>query len=105
MAYSIKKNTIFCDTAESVTVLAMKPMLKAIMITPNAANSRVIIKESASGTTVLDVKIETIETRFISFEAFGGIELNTTFSISTLTFIDSVILYGEWKAPVNKAVG
>lgn len=105
MANAIKKNSIFVDTVGDLTVSAMKPMLKAIMVTPNAANSRVTIKESSGGTTVLDITIESVETRYISFEAFGGIELNTTFDIETLTFIDSVILYGEWKAPVNKAVG
>ncbi len=103
MANARKKDVIFVDTIGSVTVDALKPVMYAIMITPNAVDSRVTIKESASGTVVLDVKIEAIETRYISFEAIIGIELNTTFEIATLTNIDSVLLYGHWKAPVGRA--
>ncbi len=105
MAYSVKKNCIYVDAAQSITVSAMKPLIKGILLTPNAANSRFVLKESASGTVVIDITIETIESRYMSFEAFGGIEVNTIFEVSTFTFLDSVILYGEYKAPVNKAVG
>lgn len=103
MANSRKKDVIFVDTIGSIVVDALKPVLYAIMITPNAVDSRVVMKESASGTVVLDVKIEAVETRYLSFEAIRGIELNTTFEITTLTNIDSVLLYGNWKQPVGRA--
>lgn len=105
MANARKKQAIYVDTVGTVTVDALRPLLVAFLITPNAADSRLIIKENVSGTIVIDVKIETIESRYISFEAFGGLNLNQSFEITTLQYIDSVVLYGFWGTPTNKAQG
>lgn len=102
---SVKKNAIYVSATGTVTVEALKPRLLGVMVTPNAANSRLVIKESVSGTIVVDITIETVETRLLTFEAFNGIELNSSFEVSTFTFLDTVILYGSWDKPVNRAVG
>lgn len=103
MANLLKKNVLFVDAIGNVTVEANKPVIYGIMITPNAVDSRVTIKESASGTIVIDVKIENVETRYISFEAFLGIEVRSTFEITTLTNINTVLLYGSFRATTNTA--
>lgn len=103
MANTLKKNCLFIDTAESITVDAQKPVIFGIMVTPSANTCRVIIKESASGTTVIDIRIASQESRYISFEAFDGIEVRSTFEVSELTNIDSVVLYGRFQANTNTA--
>lgn len=101
MANSQKKNAIYIDTIGSVTVGAITPILLAVMITPNAPDARFKLKESASGTIIVDVLIESTETRYIDFGDFYGIAMTSTFEIAELTNIDSVILYGLWNAPVG----
>lgn len=103
MANGRKKNTIFIDATGNVSVDALKPILMGVLITPSAADSRVVINESASGTAVVDVKIVAVESRFLDFSGIGGVELTSTFEIATLTNITSVLLYGSWLAPVGKA--
>lgn len=107
MANAQKKNAIYIDTGAgaTITVNAMKPVLLGMMICPSADNSRVVIKESASGTVVVDVKIVPTESRYLDFSGFKGIELTTTFEITTLTNITSVILYGSWNSPAGQAIG
>ncbi len=102
MANALKKNVYHVDSIGTITVEAQQPVLYAILITPNAADSQVIIKESVSGTIVLDVRIATTESRYISFEAFRGIELRGSFEVTTLTNIDRCLLYGYFLAPTNQ---
>lgn len=102
MANAQKKMCYFVDTVGTITVTAPSPIIAAILITPSAADSRVVIKESVDGVAVIDVKIESIESRYISFEAFGGIHVTKDFEIDELTNVDSVILYGFWNIPVNR---
>jgi hypothetical protein len=103
MANSLKKNSYYVDSEGTITVETQKPIIMGILITPNAAESRVIIKESVSGTTVIDVRVAIQESRYISFEAFNGIEVTDNFEIDTLTAIDSVILYGHFMKIANTA--
>lgn len=103
MSNQLRKNALFVDTVGSIVVEAQKPVIYAIMVTPNASNSRVTIKESTSGVVILDITIESVESRYISFEAFDGIEVRSTFEIVTLTGIDSVVLYGSFQATTNTA--
>ena len=104
MANSLKKRALFIDSIGTVSVTAMTPIIMGIMITPSAQDSRVIILESVNGTKVIDVKIENIESRYISFEAFGGLVITKDFEIEELTNIENVILYGFWSQPVNRGV-
>lgn len=101
MANSRKKNAIYIDELGTIQVGALSPTLIAVLITPNAANARFKLKESVSGTIVVDVAIETAESRYIDFADFYGISLTSNFEITELTNIDSVILYGLWNAPVG----
>lgn len=106
MANARKKDVIFVDATGDITVDAVKPILWGVLITPSAANSRLVIKESSStGTTVVDAKIEAVETRFLDLSGMGGIELTTTFNITTLTNMTSVMLYGDWVQNVGVARG
>lgn len=100
MANARRKNAYYVNETGTCTVDALKPIIRAISITPSAADSRVIIKESNNGTVVIDFKIATNESRFISFESLkeGGIEVTSTFEIDTLSSIESVILYGDFLA-------
>ncbi len=102
MANTLKKRSYFIDTIGTCTVTALSPIILGLMITPSAVDSRIVIKESVSGTVVVDVKVESIETRFLTFEAFGGIVVTQNFEIAELTNISSVILYGLWYMPVNQ---
>ncbi len=82
---------------------AIVPILKGVLMTPSAANSRLVIKEASSaGVTILDMKIEGVESRFIDLSGLGGIMLTTTFNITTLTNITSVQLYGEFFLAAGK---
>lgn len=102
MANVRKKNVIFVDSTGTITVDAIKPVIYGIMVTPSADASRVVVKESVSGTIVIDVKIAVTETRYLDFNDFSGIEVTGSFEISTLTNITSVLLYGNWLAPVGR---
>lgn len=109
MANARHKNTIYVDTTGDITVDAVKPILYGLILTPSADNSRIVIKESSSGGIIkLDLKIGPTESRFLNisraFDA-GGIELTTTFNITTLTNITSVILIGSWYASDGGARG
>jgi hypothetical protein len=102
VANSLKKKSYYIDTIGSITVTAPSPIIMGIMVTPTATDSRVVIKESVSGVPVIDIKIASIESRYITFEAFGGILTTSTFEIATLTNIENVVLHGFWNLPVNK---
>ncbi len=105
MANARHKNSIFVDATGDITVDGITPIINGILITPSAANSQVVIKEtSSSGTIKIDVKVVAVESMFIDFSKFGGIQMTTTFNITTLTNITSVILYGTFTAPVGKAI-
>lgn len=104
MANARHKNTIYVDATGSITVDAVKPILFGVLVTPSAANSEIVIKETDnSGTIKVAMKIEATETRLIDFADIGGIELTSTFYIATLTNITNMILVGSWLAPVGKA--
>ena len=104
MANSQKKNVIYVDATGDITPGASRPLLMGILVTPSADNSLVVIKESSSsGTIVVSIKIEPTESRYLDFTGFGGIELPTTFNITTLTNITAVVLYGTWITPGGKA--
>lgn len=106
MANARKKDVIFVDATGDITVDAVKPVLWGVLITPSAANARLVIKESSStGTTVVDLKVEPVESRFLDLSGLGGIELSTTFNITTLTNITTVLLYGDWLQNVGQARG
>lgn len=83
----------------------MKPICYAIMITPSAEAARFTLKESVDGMVVLDIAILFKESRYIDFGDLQGIELTSSFEITDMTNIDSVIMYGSWLAPVGKARG
>lgn len=85
----------------------MKPVLYGILVTPSTTNSQVIIKESVGGITILNVKIEAVESRYIDFTVgeLSGLELKSVFEVDSLVNIESVILYGFWDQPVNRAKG
>lgn len=102
MANAKKKNIIYVDSTGTITVDALKPQLYGVLVTPSAADSRVVIKESASGTVVVDIKLVEVESRFLDLMAMG-IELTSAFEVATLTNITSVCLYGSWNQPVGKA--
>ena len=89
------------DSLGGIVVDALSPVLIAILVTPNAPEARFKLKESLGGTVVVDVLIESAESRYIDFADFYGINLTKTFEIAELTNIDSVILYGLWNAPVG----
>ena len=104
MANSKKRNSIYVDATGDITVDAVVPVLMGVLMTPSAANSVFVLKEtSSSGTIKVSMKIEGVESRYVDFSGFGGIELTTTFNISTLTNITAVILYGTWTNPAGKA--
>ncbi len=105
MANSLKKNVYHIDTVGTITTETMKPIIEAILIVPSATDSVVQIKESVSGTIVLEVLIETTESRFITFEALkrGGIEVTDSFEVSELTNVERIILYGNFKKESNRA--
>lgn len=105
MANSLKKNAYHIDTIGTVTTETMKPVIRAILIVPSATNSSVQIKESVSGTIILEVLIETTESRYISFEALkeGGIEVTNAFEVTELTNVERVILYGSFKQESGRA--
>lgn len=102
MANARKKNVIFVDATGTITVDAVKPILYGVLVTPSAADSRVVIKESASGTIVVDIKLVEVESRFLDLMHMG-IELTSAFEIATLTNMTSVLLYGSFNQPVGKA--
>lgn len=102
MANARKKNTIYIDSTGTVTVDALKPQLYFLLITPSAADSRVVIKESVSGVVVIDIKVDVVASRLLDVRALG-IELTSSFEVSTLTNITTVLLYGSWNQPVGKA--
>lgn len=105
MANARHKNSIFVDTTGDITVDGVTPVIMGVLVTPSAANSQVVIKETnSSGTTKIDVKIEGVESRYVDFSGLGGVYMTTTFNITTLTNITSVILYGTFTAPVGKAI-
>lgn len=104
MANARTKNVIYVDSTGDITVDAVKPILKGVVITPSAADSRLVIKESSSsGQVVVDIKLIEIETRYLDLGWMEGIELTTTFNITTLTNITTVLLYGSWNQPVGRA--
>ena len=97
MANAAHKNTIWVDATGSITVSAIKPVIRGILITPSAAASLVLITETdTNGTGKIEVRIDPNESRYISFHDVGGIEITTTFFIKTLTNITSVILIGDF---------
>ncbi len=102
MANARKKNVIFVDATGSITVDALKPILYGVLVTPSAADARFVLKESASGTIVVDIKIDVVATRFLDLMNMG-IELSSTFEVATLTNITSVQLYGSFLQPIGKA--
>lgn len=102
MANAQKKNIIFVDSTGTINVSAVKPILYGCLITPSAADSRFVLKESASGTVVVDIKLVEVESRFLDLMKMG-IELTSAFEVATLTNITSVLLYGSWYQPVGKA--
>ena len=103
MANAQKKNVIYVDTTGTITVgVLFRATLFGILITPSAESSRVVIKESVSGTVVLDVKVVPLESRYLDFTSFKGIELTGSFEIATLTNITSVQLYGSWNIPLGE---
>lgn len=102
MANTWKKNAIYIDATGDVTVDALKPILYGVLVTPSAADSRFVLKESSGGTIVVDIKIDVLASRFLDM-LHMGIELNKTFNIATLTNITSVILYGSFYQPIGKA--
>lgn len=104
MANAQKKNAIFVDATGTITATGLKPTIMGILVTPSVADSRVVIKESVSGTVVIDIKIVAVASSFIDFSHIKGIEVTTAFEIATLTNISSVILYGKFNQPVGKAV-
>lgn len=81
----------------------MKPVCFGVMITPADDNARVTIKESVGGMIVIDVLIQLQETRFLDFGDLFGIELNSNFEVAALDNVSTVIMYGSWGSPVNKA--
>lgn len=103
MANSLKKNVYHIDTIGTISTDNLKPLIRAILIVPNAVDSRVVIKESVSGTIVLEVLIESTESRYISFEALGekGIEVTNSFEVATLTNVDRILLYGDFRLQAN----
>lgn len=127
MANARKKNFIFVDTTGDITVDAIRPILFGMLITPSIPTAKshltqlkdethlpfypvqtttVTIKESSSGgTTLFHAVQDSYNSKFYDFSRFegGGIELTTTFNITTLTNVTNVILYGSWLAPVGKA--
>lgn len=113
MANTQKKNAIYIDSTGDVTVDSQKPYLMAVKIIPSSSGAaQLTIKESgSSGTIVFDWKsgqyswtdsattITVTDSRpsgFEDFSNFGGIELTTTFNISTVTNC-TAILYGKWR--------
>lgn len=134
MANARHKNTIYVDATGDITVDAVKPILYGILVTPSTPTlkvdatkfiqgpagtyapmeyspvqiSTVTIKESSSsGTIKVHVILERPVTQFFDFSRGenGGIELTTTFNITTLTNIANVILIGSWFAPIGEARG
>ena len=102
MANARKKNVIFVDTTGTIAVDALKPILYGVLVTPSAADSRFVLKESVSGTVVVDIKIDVLASRFLDLMNMG-IELAGSFEVATLTNITSVMLYGSFLQPVGKA--
>lgn len=105
MTNARKKNVIYIDEAGIISVDALKPICYAIMVTPSEENCRITIKESVEGLIVIDVLIALKETRFIDFGDLNGIELTSEFEISTFQNCESIIMYGSWLQPVNRARG
>lgn len=100
MANTIKRNVIFVDALGSIAVEAVKPILREIIITPSANDSRFILKESVGGTTVLDIKITNTESRHIPLRQ--EIELSQIFAITLLQNVSSVILIGDWRLATGR---
>ena len=88
-----------------MAVDAMKPICYAILVTPSGEGAKFTLKESVGGMIVLDIAILFKESRFIDFGDLQGIELTSSFEITDMTNIESVIMYGSWLAPVGKARG
>lgn len=106
MANAQKKNIIYIDATGTVTVGALRPVLFAILVTPSAATGRFTLKESVSGTVVVDILFSTLESKYISFvdgNNLHGIELSQSFEIATLTTIASAQLIGRWDLPTGRA--
>lgn len=105
MANARHKNSIYVDATGDITVDGVTPVIMGALVTPSAANSVFVLKESgSSGITKISVKIEGVESRYIDFSGFGGIYVTPTFNITTLTNITAVVLYGTFTAPVGKAI-
>jgi hypothetical protein len=105
MANELKKNVYHVDAVGTITCDTMKPLIRAVLIVPNATDSYIQIKESVSGTIILEVLIENTESRYISFEAMkeGGIEVTNPFEVTELTNVDRILLYGDFRKESNKA--
>lgn len=99
------RNVIYVDATGTVTVDALRPRLYGMLVTPSAATGRITIKESVSGTIVVDYLFSTLATVYISFcnENLNGVELSKAFEISTLTTISTAQLYGNWNLPAGRA--
>lgn len=102
MANAKKKNIIFVDSTGTITVDALKPQLYGVLVTPSAEDSYFVLKESASGTVVVAIKLVAVESRYLDLMSMG-IELTSAFEVATLTNITSVLLYGSWNLPVGRA--
>lgn len=106
MANARKKNVIYVDATGTITVDAIRPILLAILVTPSAATGRFTLKESVSGTVVVDILFSVLASQYISFvdgNILNGIELSSSFEISTLTTIASAQLIGRWDLPTGRA--
>lgn len=112
MANARHKNTIFVDSTGDITVDGVKPVLWGVLITPSAAGAvRLVIKESSSGgTTKVDLRgqqfswtesthtvtvSDLADTKLYDFSPMGGIDMTTTFNITTITNC-TAILIGDW---------
>lgn len=106
MANTVWKNTAFIDTAATgITFDAVVPKAYGLLLTPSAANARIIIKETnTSGKIWLDFKAESgNESRFISWQEMGGLQITSTIYIATLTNVQAAFLYGDFFLQAGKA--
>lgn len=105
MANARTKNIIFVDATGDITVDAARPRIWGVLVTPSAANSVVVIKNtSAAGQTIFNLKIEGIESRYVDFSGMEGTEITSTFNITTLTNVTSVMLYGEFMTKAGEVL-
>lgn len=105
MANARKKNVIYVDATGTITVDAIRPILFSILVTPSAATGRFTLKESVSGTVVVDILFSVLASQYITFGEglFKGVELTSSFEVATLTTIASAQLYGRWDLPTGRA--